>query len=481
MLSRDNGSILRLSPKGQQGSIFRSGEFGLWHARLSDDTQIGAANFSAMLAERRFHSESDARTGALRFSYRSPQIDVTVTATCHDEDVDLSAEVTPKEKPLLDFALPARLRFDPERVDRVVCPTDGNGSSGMALHGSFFKPQDQWIPVSVGGKGYENLLGGQPVMRPTQDSAVPIRVTDEGRKWLGTNFAATVERLTAVMSRPPRAGQCDRVLVDSQYGPQFSSKQLGAGHVWRLGGMISYGDSDVTTGVVAAVLGRLANERPKARGKIGLVLLRYGPMYGGFTNVMPFAWEERLGRLPSVASRKVQLVTLETVDQLTAAQAGGDFLAILNPYGEWLPVAKAGDMASAVARVGQYVRRGGHWFETGGYPFFAELLPSRGPLCYECDYPPAFADFFHFQTAAGAAALYRVQPRNWAPGRGPTIRARLSCRERSPAAATSRAAGAIGRLSRMSRPRPRGAAPWFDCRSALRHGKACWRTARPMG
>jgi hypothetical protein len=420
VLSRDNGSILKLSPKGRQGSIFRSGEFGLWHARLGDNTQVDAASFSATSADRSFRWESDARTHALRFTYRSRQIDVTIVATCHDENMDLAAQVTPKEKPLLTFAIPARLRFNPDQVDRVVCPTDGNGSSGMGLHGSFFKPQDQWKPVSVGGKGYESLLGGQPVMRPDQDSPVPIHVTVEGRKWLGADFAANLHPFAAAMTRPPQAGQFDRVLVDSPYGPQFSSKQLAAGRLWRLGGIISASDSDgsTTTNMAAAVLNRLAHERPTARGKIGLVLLRHGPIYGAFTDVSSLAWAERLRTLPSVVSGNMQFVALETVDQLTAAEAGGDFLAIVNPYGEWFPVAKPGDMPAAVARVGQYVRRGGHWFETGGYPFFAELLPSRIASRYECNYPPAFADLFHFQTSAGAAAVFRVQPRDWKPWEG---------------------------------------------------------------
>jgi hypothetical protein len=418
VLSRDNGSILKLAPKGRQGSIFRSGEFGLWQARLDDKTVIDATSFSATSAKRRFRWESDVQARKLRLTYRSREIDVTIVATCRDGNVDLAAEVTPKEKLLLDFAIPARLRFDPDQVDRVVCPTDGNGSSGMDLHGSFFEPHEQWKPVSVGGKGYERLLGGQPVMRPDRDSAVPIHVTGEGRKWLGANFAANFHPFAAAMTRPPQAGQFDRALVDSQYGPQFSFKQLGAGRLWRLSGMISDNDGHATTNMVATVLDRLAGDRPTTRGKIGLVLLHHGPTYGGFTDVSPFAWDGRLRALRSVASGKVQFVALETVDQLTAAQAAGDFLAIINPYGEWFLVAKAGDMAAAVARVGRYVRGGGHWFETGGYPFFAELLPSQANSQYECTYPPAFADFFHFRTKAGAAAVFRVQPRDWAPWEG---------------------------------------------------------------
>ena len=418
ILSRQNGSILKIAPKGQQGSIFQSGEYGLWQARFDGGAILDAASFSTDSAERRFQSEYDAQANVLRLMYRSRAIDVTIEASFHNENVDFAANVTPKEKTLLEFAIPARLRFQPDQIDRIVCPTDGNGASGMSLRSSFFKPQEQWRPATVGGKGYADLLGGGPVMRPDNDSPVPVQVTEEGRKWLGAENAESLKSCKFVMVRPPQSGQYDLALVDSEYGPLFSSKKLGDGRVWRLGGLCCDGAQYVMNGMVANVLTRLAENRPSARGKIGIIFLPHGPAYGGFVNIAVSDWAEGLRKLPFVQSEKSPFVVLETIDQLTAAEKADDFMAIVNPYGEWLPVAKPGDMAAAVARIEQYVRRGGHWFETGGFPFYAELLPTKGALQYECSYPPTFADFFHFQTTAGAAALFRVQPRNWAPWDG---------------------------------------------------------------
>ncbi len=67
--------------------------------------------------------------------------------------------------------------------------------------------QDQWQSVSVGGKGYAGLWGGQPVMRADNDPPVPIQVTAEGRKWLGPGFSATSrtatgQRESSTASRP---------------------------------------------------------------------------------------------------------------------------------------------------------------------------------------------------------------------------------------------------------------------------------------
>ena len=155
---------------------------------------------------------------------------------------------------------------------------------------------------------------------------------------------------------------------------------------------------------------------------------------------------------------------LKTLEAIAAAEEGGDFLAILNPYGECLPVgntgrsrldergrdaaapavplpssppvspphgqqvapgarAKAGSatkdaLQAAVAAVGRYVRGGGNWFEVGGYPFFVALEPGGRFLEYGATYPPAFADLFHIESQSGTAAVYRVQPREWAPWQG---------------------------------------------------------------
>ena len=48
----------------------------------------------------------------------------------------------------------------------------------------------------------------------------------------------------------------------------------------------------------------------------------------------------------------------------------------MNPYGEWLPVASTAGMTELVDAIGRFVRGGGHWVETGGYPFYFALRPS---------------------------------------------------------------------------------------------------------
>jgi hypothetical protein len=128
-------------------------------------------------------------------------------------------------------------------------------------------------------------------------------------------------------------------------------------------------------------------------------------------------WRDRLRRCIQAVGAKVQLVELPTPGEMIDALTAPDFLAVLNPYGEWAPVPDTGGMDATVAAVGEYVRQGGNWFEVGGYPFFYELRPVRY-FRYGTDYPAAFADFFHLDTQAGSASVYRVQPQKWQPWEG---------------------------------------------------------------
>jgi hypothetical protein len=89
-------------------------------------------------------------------------------------------------------------------------------------------------------------------------------------------------------------------------------------------------------------------------------------------------------------------------------------LAVLNPYGEGLPLAPGTTMPDAVERIGEYVRRGGTWVEVGGWPFFYALRP-RAWLSYSTTYPAGFADFQHLETDDGSMSVYRVAPRTRGP------------------------------------------------------------------
>jgi hypothetical protein len=423
-LGRASGAILGFAQAGRRGSLFRCGQEGLWHVRFQDGRELAASEFSRDSQERQFRQTVEAETRTTTMTYRSAEIEVVVTARARNDGFDLSAElsVPPGHSAVVDFSLPARLRFGTEGLERLVCPGDGNQSVGMAFLGGFFQRQPEptrWTSHTVGSQGYEALYGGGLAMRADQDPPVPLRLTDQGRTWLGAAMAGRVASAKATVNRAPQGPRADLVLVDSEHGPYFSASRLGGrGRLWRFGGGIHPPEAELVMALFSAVVDRLAADRPADRDKIGLIALRGGPAAGNWSSIRVGQWLDLLRRSAAVRSGKVKLVELRSAGQVRQSQASGEFLAILNPYGEWLPVEKKGGMPAAVRAIGRYVRHGGNWFETGGYPFFSELVPADSYYQYDLTYPPAFADFFHLETASGTAAVYRIQPRTWEPWQG---------------------------------------------------------------
>lgn len=419
-LSARNGSILAVRQMGHAASIMQSGEWGLWQARLQDGTKLNATDYSATNGTHAFQGEADPKTNALRLNFMSATLDVRVTVTGRATGVDFQAQAQPKQGAVLDFSLPARLRFDPDQLTRFVCPANGNFSVGTAFKSAFFKlqPQDNsasWSPQLIGGAGYAALYGGPLDQRANEDPPTTLTVTKAGRQWLGTDLAPRLQGAQAVVNRAPTRAQADLVLVDSPNGPYFSANHLGGmGAIWRVGGAVGEAEKGIVAEMVAATIAKLASPPPAGRSKIGVIALQHGPQSGGWAAVTVQEWLDRLGRS---TERQTQVVPLTTTKALQDAVGDNTFLAILNPYGEWSPVLSNTDMPATVEAVRNYARAGGNWFEVGGHPFFYALRPTRY-LSYSTPYPDAFADFFHFDTGAGTAAIYGVQPRPWAPWSG---------------------------------------------------------------
>jgi len=490
--SRENGSIVRFAARGGADSIWRSGEHGLWQAVAADQSRIAAAQFSLASADRSFRCEWDQPGRVLRMQYRSAELDVAVTATGTDEQLDLQASIRPHKSVALELDLPARLRFDPQRLVRLVCPADGNQSVGTAFRSEFFKTQAEddpsgWTSQPSGPKGYQLLYGGPLVYRPDNDPPVALRVTEEGETWLAPQTAARLSAANATVNRPPQAGQADLVVIDSEHGPYFSASHLGGkGYLWRIGGAVRGDETHVSLEAITATIGSLAAAAPADRTRVGLLALKQGPAIGNWSEVRIADWQQRLAKTvaaaggsvvrgspgvvrgspdpapgrtershesgrpavggfgevgrpapnvrpaPNARAGKVQFVELTTAAEMLQAVAADDYLAIVNPYGEGLPTGQDDSIETVVQAIGRYVRGGGNWFEVGGHPFHSRLVPVRF-YEYRASYPPAFADFFHWEGQAGQAAVYRVQPRTWAPWQGATdphaifVPGRLAC------------------------------------------------------
>ena len=421
--STTNGSIASARQKGTEGTIFASGEHGLWRIRFKDGSEVRAADYRAGSRERSFRCETEEGGTALRMGFRSQAVVVDIIVKGRPDGVDLIGEITPGKEVVLDFALPARLRFDPDQLDRFVCPGNGNQTVGTAFNARFFRlqPQDRpsgWRTRRIGPDAYARLYGGPLVQREDLDPPVALRITDEGREWLGRALAQRLDGAKALVNRSPTRAPADLVVLDSANGPYFSANRLGgAGAIWRLGGRVDKDDTANALAMVSAVVGKLCATAPEGRRKLGIVALRQGPSAGGWAAVKVTDWIERVRGLGVVARGDATVVELTTVGDMAEALKGDEFLTTLNPYGEHIPALEPSDVSRTVDMIRGYVRAGGNWFEVGGYPFYYALVPVRY-YHYAGSYPANFADFLHLDTRAGSASVYGVQPQTWAPWEG---------------------------------------------------------------
>jgi len=417
-----NGSIRSVKMNGNSGSILQSGEEGLWNATFREGGDVKAADFAADSATRSFRWSTGAADETLHLSYTSPDLVVTVTVAGRPDGVDFTARAEPASKTMLEFALPGRLRFVPDQIDRLVCPLNANESVGAAFRRAFFESQPADHPVgwqtrSVGPSGLMSLLGAGAVM-PANDSLVPISITSDGRTWLGDTLADKWDGKLALVNRPSPRDPATLVLADSANGPYFCAIPLGRrGLLFRIGGGVETDQAPLVTDLVVASIEHLALAPLPGRSKIGLVALENGPQTGGWTVVSVSDWRNRLGASAAIDRAGLEVVEFPSVRAMLDALAQTDFLAILNPYGEYAPVLEETGMPGTTAAIGRYVRAGGNWFEVGGHPFYYELRPTRY-YSYAVSYPPAFADFLHLDGSAGSASLYSVQPMTWKPWDG---------------------------------------------------------------
>jgi len=302
-------------------------------------------------------------------------------------------------------------------VKRFVAPLDPHKGVGVAFNGRFFAPQPPdrpaaWAPAPSPGRGITMILPAGPRMLDLDAPAIPVRATPEGVRMLGTNLASRFGRVSAKVQRPPAPGQASTVLVDSDAGPLICAHALGRGFLWRFAGQLAERDAGLARDAAAGILHAAA---APDRTRIALVSVRNGPENGAFAALPVAQWRDTLAR--AAKDTKREFIELPTAGAMLDAIRSDNDLMIVNPYGEWLPVAAGDTLTNVVAQIARHVRAGGRWFETGGYPFHAALRPSSFLNC-ESTYPPVFADFVHLEAAAGRAAVYRVQPRTWAPWAG---------------------------------------------------------------
>ncbi len=418
LIDPTDGSLVEARMAGQATALVRGSEHGLWGIQFEDGSSLDAREVSRGGVGRSFTVRHEAGSNRAELDFRSPETRVQVVVEGRDQGVEMHATVEPGKGPILALELPARLRFDPSRLERMVSPLTPHDGVGAAFRPSFFREQPRpsgWLPRDVGPGSYARLLRDAVVMRDMAGAPVPVAVTPTGKDWLGDELARRLQSSLVDVGRPSTRSAADVVLLDSPNGPVLSASRLGgAGGLWRWGGFVRQAEVKIASETIQALVRHLAAE-PGSRTTIGLIQLEGGPESGGACAIPVASWKARLDMVAGSARRRV--IVIASPEQLLAALRGSTPLAIVNPYGEWLPVATAAGMGELVDAIGRFVREGGHWVETGGYPFHTALVPQRY-LEYEAAYPPVFADFVHLSGSAGSLAIFRVQPRSWKPWQG---------------------------------------------------------------
>jgi hypothetical protein len=423
-ISDTNGSILSVTVAGQSGSVVGGGEFGLWSVTNEEGDSLNAAAFSASSSSNTFSWALAPSGNLLLLNYSNAAIAVTVTVSNRDGGIDLAARVQPQKGTVLEFDLPARLRFPPTHLARLICPLNSSDGVGAEFKPGFFESQSEtdpggWSNSLAGEAGYISLYGSSLTFIPDNYPPAPVSFTSAGITWLGTNVEANWNGSSAIVNRPPAAGQADMILLNSTNGAYFSASHLGgAGFLFRLGGEVDDARVPIAQDLVIAAIEHLARTAHAAsRTNVALLDLVHGPASGGWAAVPVNTWNNRLITSTVLAQAGIQVVELSDAQAMLDALAANNYLAVLNPYGEWTPALESAGITRTVTAIGEYVRGGGNWFETGGNPFYYALLPTLY-YSYNVPYPPAFADFFQIESLTGTASLYGVQPVSATPWAG---------------------------------------------------------------
>lgn len=407
------GALVSMRAKDASGAAWRSGEDGLWSLAFADGTRLCAADFAT-------NGCSVVKDGDT-FRYEHPKAKVEVRFAAKDGHVDLCGRVTGRaDNAAVDFTLPGRLRFSPDAVGRFYMPQNGNAGLGLALKPDFFRrrPSDApaaWRRVSkTGCNGYSRMFGGPVGMGKKDEPEVTVRMTDAAKalfpKTVHKVFASRLAKRGHHVNRPCRKGQFDDVLLDSEKGPFLSGSGFGGtGRLWRFGTLEDEATDTERLDFVAAIVRGLAATN-RTRRTLGVVrLANCSPQRGPFAGCSA---DRCLIEMRTAAEKSgLSIETIGSAAALSAALAEDRHLAIVSPYGEALPVASLADFAPSLDRIKNWVRRGGHWIETGGASFYAAIVPVE--YCtYAKTYPNLFLDFCALGSPdGGLVALYGVRRR----------------------------------------------------------------------
>lgn len=125
--------------------------------------------------------------------------------------------------------------------------------------------------------------------------------------------------------------------------------------------------------IPASLRGIAPRDRPHPPRYIGVLAMPW--MTYGWASTTTEQWQQGL----SAQNMSLAVRPLTSVAQLQEALAKpGDYLAIINPYGEHFPSSGPGQWRALVEAIHTYCAHGGAWFETSASPFYQAVYPLPG-------------------------------------------------------------------------------------------------------
>jgi len=389
-----NGSFISFKNRKTQREILPLKEnTPLWQIDFLDGTKLSSTDVDPR------DISWQRKNKSIIISYKHQEADVEAEIKGGGKSINMSFSLHPKNKTILTLRSPILYFPPPDKMD-VYVPE----GLGLVFNEKFFKGKIGLAPQLIGDEGLRTLVGEGCVMRPVQDSPVPISLTDLGREWLGEDVEEKIKGHTMIVNRPPEGKKEIIKLVDSPNGALLAGYKIGSGLFLRIGGWTRSEDEDIIFLLFQRTVLHLWKDNPKAKA-IAILDISGGPLGGGFSEILVPQWENKLpALLPSF-----QLKKISTIEELKEALSKPEeYPLILNPYGEFIPTGEKGAWREILGLIRGYLEKGGIWWETGGYSFYYELVPQIGGF-WHTDYPPAFSDFLYLETPEGSIAIYGIQ------------------------------------------------------------------------
>jgi len=224
--SPSTGAIIAMTPPNATGSVWQSGENGLWSARFANRTQLNAARFHATNTLFRFSWQAGPDKDALTFVYTASNLAVNVVARPCSDGIELSAEVAPAVQTLLRFDLPGRLRFSPASVKRFVFPHGVNTGPGAAFTQAFFERYPDTRPPRP--------LHNPPPADPSPAAALRARLAARTAQGRATGASARVHNQFETTVRDQLRSSLGKARRFYEQGQQ----DYQAGHVIKAAGAL---------------------------------------------------------------------------------------------------------------------------------------------------------------------------------------------------------------------------------------------------